>query len=862
MSTSSINRLTAALAGRYTVEREIGAGGMAAVYLARDIRHSRPVAVKVMSADLQQSPERFLAEIRTAANLHHPHILPLYDSGEADGFLYFTMPFIEEGVTLETRLEAGALSVEESVRIAREIGDGLAHAHKQGLVHRDVKPANILFSSGHALLADFGIARAVEKGAAPGLTKTGHYVGSPQYMSPEQAFGNAEVDARSDLYSLACVLYEMLTGELPYQGGSALNVITAHAFNEVPLVAAKVPTVPDSVNYAVARAMAKQPEERFASMEEFLTALTADVDLSLLPKPRKGKRVARVAPWGMGAAAVITVAGAAYMALTRPESTSAQPVLVEDRVVIAPLRNETGDPAWDQVGRMASDLITEGLQRTRVQVVPSATALQAGAFAGAASDPIVAIAEETGAGKVVTGSYYLFDDSLEFMMQVTDAVNSRVLGQSDRVKASRSNPGEAIEKLRDYVMTALALHLDPRLADVDLAQMQPPSYESYRAFDEGMQRYLASDWRPAADAFRKAYTLDPTFVLALNYLTFSESNMRPNGGPVVDSLTQMLMARRSELPDYHKHWLDYLAARIRGNNEEARTAIRQAADLAPGSKAVYNFAYTASLTNRPKEAVEALRTLDPERGAMRGWFPYWAMLTDNLHRLGEHEDELQEALRAAELHPSWGYAFLIVAQARAALGHLPELRALVAGLNTREMRDITPGEAWIGIADELRAHGHETEAAEYYQSALAWLDALPEAMKQERRSRETRATALTSLRRFQEARDLIAAIQQADPQDLSLVGWVGTLDAWLGNRPAAMRALERMKHEAMTAPYSRGLYALQAARIAAVLDDPEQATEYVLRSVASGYRPLRHPDMNFDKVLDHPPFHAARQPKG
>jgi hypothetical protein len=209
----------------------------------------------------------------------------------------------------------------------------------------------------------------------------------------------------------------------------------------------------------------------------------------------------------------------------------------------------------------------------------------------------------------------------------------------------------AIELLRDYLMSTLSIKLDERLADVDHAQMQPPSYESYRAFDEGMQRYLASDWAAASDRFRAAYALDTTFVLSLQYRAMSEANLGARGTPAMDSLTQMLMARRGKLPEYHQHWLDYLAARVRGDNESARLAIMQAAELAPGSKAVYNLAYTAQLTNRPREAVEALEKLDPERGAMRGWFPYW-QTPDNLH-LGDHKRELDAARRASALHPSW-----------------------------------------------------------------------------------------------------------------------------------------------------------------------------------------------------------------
>jgi serine/threonine-protein kinase len=864
------DRLKAALAGRYELEREIGRGGMATVYLARDVRHHRPVAVKVMSPELQQAPERFLAEIRTAANLQHPNILPLFDSGEADGLLFYTMPFVEGGVTLEDRLQDGPLSVEESLRVVREIGEGLAHAHKQGLIHRDVKPSNVLYSSGHALLADFGLARAVQRGETPGLTKTGHYVGSPQYMAPEQAFGTAEVDARSDLYSLACVLYEMLTGKPPFQGDTALAVLSAHAFDEVPAASTIRSEIPASVDSVVARAMAKDPTQRFSSVQEFLDALDAGVEVARPKSVAKGKqtKAARLAPWGMGAAAAFAIAGATYVVLNRPEPVAAEPVLVAERVVIAPLVNLTGDATLDQIGRMAADWITEGLHRTGiVDVVPSATALQAAAYvaslgaapADARIDPITALAEETGAGKVVNGTFAVIGDTLHFSMQLTDAITGRLVNAFDPVRASRSAPQTAIETLRDNVMSALSVVLDERLTELDHAQT--PSYESYRAFDEGMQYYLASDWERAADGFGRAHDLDTTFVLALQYRALSEAN-RPRGAAVADSLTRVLTARRGELAQYHQHWLDYQTARLRGDNEAARVAIRQAADLAPGSKAVYNLAYAAQLTNRPREAVDALDTLDPERGAMRGWFPYWQMLTDNLHRLGDHERELKEAERATALHPQLGWSIRQEGEALAALGRVREVRALTARIETVEFRDYTKGDIWNGIGDELRFHGHEEDAMDLFELAIAWYEALPDSAKQRPENRFAYATSLQSAHRFQQARDVIEEARRAAPDELDLIGWLGVLDAWLGNHAAALESLARMKEAEQTDPYSRGLFELNAARIAGVLGQREEATRLLNSAVARGFRPLRHPNMNFDNVRGYAPFEDSFKPRG
>src|SRR5437899_3049057 len=236
--TDPLARLQAALAGRYTIERELGRGGMATVYLAQDRKHHRQVAVKVLKPDLAAAlgPERFLREIDTAARLNHPHILPLHDSGEAEGFLFYIMPYVE-GETLRNRLDgAGQLPLAEAVQITREVADALRYAHRHDVVHRDIKPENILFEAGHAVVTDFGIARAITAAGGEKLTGTGIAVGTPGYMSPEQGAASARVDERSDIYSLACVLYEMLVGEPPYTGPSAQVVIAKRFTDPVPSV--------------------------------------------------------------------------------------------------------------------------------------------------------------------------------------------------------------------------------------------------------------------------------------------------------------------------------------------------------------------------------------------------------------------------------------------------------------------------------------------------------------------------------------------------------------------------------------------------------------------------------------------------
>ncbi len=268
-------RLSKALADRYRLEREVGAGGMATVYLAHDLRHDRQVAIKVLHPDLAAAlgGERFLAEIKTTARLQNPHILPLLDSGAADGLLFYVMPFVA-GETLRARLERERqLPVEDALRITREVADALAAAHAQGIIHRDIKPENILLQGGHALVADFGIALAVSAAGGQRMTQTGLSLGTPQYMSPEQAMGERQIDARTDQYALAAVTYEMLVGEPPFTGPS-VQAIVARVLSEEPRgVTTQRRAVPMEVEATVLRGLEKLPADRFASVEEFAASL-------------------------------------------------------------------------------------------------------------------------------------------------------------------------------------------------------------------------------------------------------------------------------------------------------------------------------------------------------------------------------------------------------------------------------------------------------------------------------------------------------------------------------------------------------------------------------------------------------------
>ncbi len=323
--------LTVALADRYRIERELGAGGMATVYLAEDLKHGRRVAIKVLRPELAAviGAERFVREIRTIAALQHPHILGLIDSGEVEGTAWYAMPFVE-GESLRDRLtREKQLPIADAVRLAGEVASALDYAHRHGVIHRDIKPENILLHDGSALVADFGIALAVSSASGTRMTETGMSLGTPHYMSPEQAMGEREITARSDVYALGCVTYEMLVGEPPFTGPTA-QAIVARMMTEAPRsLAAQRSTVPPAVEDAVMTALAKLPADRFASAAEFAAALRSDTGprrTTAMPAPaRRSARPARIA----AAAAILTLVGLAAWGWLRP----AQSVLPATRRV-------------------------------------------------------------------------------------------------------------------------------------------------------------------------------------------------------------------------------------------------------------------------------------------------------------------------------------------------------------------------------------------------------------------------------------------------------------------------------------------------------------------------------------------------
>jgi len=460
-----LDSLREALADRYAVQRELGRGGMATVFLAEDLKHHRSVAIKVLHAELAAAlgPERFLREIEIAARLQHPHILPLYDSGSAAGILYYVMPYVE-GESLRDRLaREKQLPQDDVLRIATEVAGALAYAHSHGVVHRDIKPENIMLSGGTAVVADFGIARAVSAAGGGHLTQTGTIIGTPAYMSPEQASGSDEIDGRSDQYSLACVVYEMLVGAPPFTGSNAQAIMARHSLDVVSPPSIVRATIPDAVEGAILRALSKVPADRYPTTALFAEALTTPSGATGARRratlERVGRRPRRLAWWGVPAAA-IALALVGYVAVRSARAGRGTAVTGLDRRHVAVLYF-ADESKGHSLGYLA-DGLTEALIDALRQVPALTVVSRNGAAAyRATTAPLDSVARALAVGTILRGSVDDAGGRYRVSVNLIDGASGADLGQ----RASFEQPAGAVLAIRDSLARKVAEFLRVRLGE-------------------------------------------------------------------------------------------------------------------------------------------------------------------------------------------------------------------------------------------------------------------------------------------------------------------------------------------------------------------------------------------------------------
>jgi tetratricopeptide (TPR) repeat protein len=889
---ATVDRLRTALAGSYQVEGELGRGGMAVVFRAQDLKHSRPVAIKVIRPEVGSvvGAERFHREVRIAARLQHPNIVAVYDSGDAGGTLYYVMPYVA-GESLRARIQReGQVPLADALQIARDVAAALEYAHGNGVVHRDIKPENILLSGGRALVLDFGIARALRGDGLDGttlerLTETGLSLGTPAYMSPEQASGSGRLDQRTDVYSLGCVLYEMLTGETPYTGSNARAIIAKLFVEPVPRVRTLRDTVSAAVEHAVTRALAKSPTDRFPSAAAFAEALapetlarasTAPAISATMPVtgPRRSRRLVAAA-----AGAVVVTAGIAAALALRGSPAASRVPAADRRVLVSTFVNKTGDAANDPVGRMAADWISHGLVQTGLVDVVQPPA-------GADSAPAA-----TGATIVISGAYYRNGDSLELQAQVADADSGQILRAVGPIRVPATSPVEGIDRLSERLMGALAVLVDPHFKEWARRTPTVPTYDAYREFVEGMDLYQKADWEQAIKRLRLATELDPSFTLARLWLAEAHLNAAMNidehWAIPVDSLLSLPDEVRTRLPPLDRAILDYRVAQRAGDRTGALDAARRAAALWPDRYA-NSAALYALVSRRPREAAEWLELSDGEHGYTSGWGEHWWYLSIARHWLGDHRQELTDALRARRRLPE--DPRMVQHQAQALVG-LGQIRPAVQLMDSALTAALVHGDLWdaltatINATGELHAHGYPAEARAVAATVLErarartarpGADSRPAALEDEYTGMLLQLAYAAE--RWDQVRTLADSLLGAKPTNLVALSSLASLAARRGDRAEAGRligVIATRKLPPRVTIYvplhpedalAESWYA--GARVAALLGDRQEAVR-LLNVVAQQHAHLLfirfwrlHQEIDFASLRDYPPFQALLTPEG
>jgi len=684
--------LTATLADRYAVEHELGRGGMATVYLARDTRHDRAVAIKVLEPDLAAAfgAERFLREIGIAAQLSHPYIVPLIDSGEAGGLLYYVSPFIPGG-SLRQRLEQdGRLPLKDALRIVEEVGAGLDYAHRNGFVHRDVKPENILFADGHALLADFGIARAGATAGKPTVTEVGLALGTPEYMSPEQASGEQNLGSESDIYSLACVLYEMLTGAPPFDTGSA-RATMAKQISETPRpLRALRPEAPATVGRAVERALEKEPDARFCSVTEFVAALNAP-----------------------------------------PTDDGAAPAVTPRSIAVLPFVNASPDPENEYLSDGIADELIDALVKVDGLRVASRTSVFA--LKGKPLD-IRAIGAMLGSAVVLEGTVRRAGDRLRITAQLTSTDDGRLLW-SQRYDRQLDDVFAIQEEIGRTIVGTLRATWFADLA-APAARRHTTSVKAYSLYLKGRYAWnkrTAEGVTEAIVSFEQAIVEDPRYAAAFAGLA--------------DSYSLQIDYRNVPVREGHEHAKAYARKALELDEtlaeahaslawstfifdwdwERAAQEFRRAIALDPhyASARQWHAFLLASQGRLDESVTEVLmaQQLDPSSISVRrsvGWAHYYAR---------RHDQSRYHLLRAIALNPTAAETYRILALTYTEQGDLVEaervareaLELPAAGSYTLATLGFVLGRAGkLDAARQVLADLEQREAAEGYVSPVAF----------------------------------------------------------------------------------------------------------------------------------------------
>ncbi len=914
MSDAFARRFAEQLSPIYQVERELGGGGMSRIFLAREIALARRVVIKALPPELVAAVnvERFRREIAIAAGLMHPHIVPVHHASQSpDGVLYYSMPFIE-GQSLRERIEAGPLSLSEALRVLRDVASALSYAHHNDVVHRDMKPENVLLASGFALVADFGIAKALHSAERDGgdgsvghgvLTNVGVPMGTPEYMSPEQAVGDGRVDARADLYALGVIAYELVTGATPFAGQTPRAMIVAHVGEQPKALANIAPRLPSTLTSIIMQCLAKEPTERPLSADvvgaAFEALLGSDEVVAYDAEEVADGRVQGSIPRGRSAEALriqttlkahdsvpvarrgllarpvvlvavgllLLIATAAVGSFLVGRSAEKTPFT---RIAVATMSPATNSTVGIDDGRAFSEAIQRAVSGLDGQSVASRDEVLFAEEATNAPLSLPTLAAALHARLLITGRISpLGRDSLSISVRIVDSSGTPQLTFDERVIA-RIDLRDAATHMAERVAGAVAMITSPVFGKSTVPRGNAPTQAALKAVEEGLE--LEAGLRaPQANEdaalaelnrFDRAARENPDFQQARLWFA-SAATRRTGGEDVAASALSIVDSNRDQLTLYESTLLDALNANVSGNHELSLRSWRVAAEIAPTWPNLWWLAMTLRDVNRPRESLALLQRLARSRQSLLRWTP------SVHHYLSDFDAELRAVTQEASLAP-------------ATANSLGMQQALLQSLAAREQWDdvakhldaivTLPAEAGASVAYvltrtawELDAHGSAAARDDALSRAATWCD------RRTARDLENAELAFDCLEAFALAgrtRRLARAAEpllSVRPDDLMVLGTVGLAAAQRGERETALRFASRIAM--FTRPGgSRGLSWWLRGRIHAALGERDEAVALLRDAFSRGAgwseRFDLHRDPAFSRLRGYPPFELLRTPQG
>jgi len=878
----------------YKILDKIGEGGMGVVYKAEDTKLQRTVALKFLPDDIirdKDAKERFIKEARAASILDHTNICTIYavEESDQDG-LFISMAFYE-GETLQDKINEGPLKIDETLTIALQIAEGLNEAHSKGIIHRDIKPSNIMLTDrGQVKIMDFGLAKSI---AGSKATKAGTTLGTIGFMSPEQSRGE-DVDSRTDIWSLGVLLYNMLTGQTPFKGEYEQAVIYSIMNVEPEPITGIRTGVPVELEQCIGKCLQKKAEDRYPGVDGLMVDLRTvkkDSKLSkdtsriqpaasiITPPPpeRETTITLKVTPvtkkiaYGVLSVILITTTIFGITSILNNDNDIIEDTL--ERVVIVSLKNETGDDEHDNIGKIASDWIMQGLAKTEfvatILIGPDENTQITTSFLKTTS-------EKNNAKFIISGNYYLISGNLQFSINISD--RSGNLMSSINENGEINNPLPTIELIRQKLMGFMAINLDPAFQGWEFSQITP-NYLSYQTQIEAVKEHYLGNYLTAANLGLKAFSLDTTYFGPLIGAMIAYGNLGRR--EQVDSLGNILSRNRDKLSPGGRHFVDYLIFNNKGDILSSLNAVKVSAKFSPANE--YHYGLALYRTNNIREAILIFdNKIDSYDPTWVGWVQYWNDATRGHHLLGESEKELENARKGRIQYPNSSRTIYYEIRANIAEGNIETIKESVKEFDISSGWS-NPGWRRYYTVRELYAHGYISEAREIIKESIQWYQTRPQqerkalseemfqvlymaeyTLGQTGNSSELQSNYDIGLNREEvnnTLKQLAEDLTQENPENVQYKGFLGMYYASVGDRDKTLEIIEQLGN--LDLSYMRGLNVLWQGILAAQIGELDRAMIYLKDSFSKGanFTTQYHNNPFYEPLWDHADFQDWIKPK-